>query len=54
MVLAADHMPGMKGATATISRVVTTPVYAVNYTPTTGGAMEMNHMWITEDELSRR
>lgn len=52
VVLTASHMAGMKGAKAVIREVVTEPVYAVNYTPTTGGAMMMNHLWVVQDELA--
>lgn len=52
VVLTADHMAGMKGAKAVIREVVTGPVYAVDYMPTTGGAMVMNHLWVVQDELA--
>ena len=47
-----DHMPGMKGAKATIVGAYDTTVYAVSYTPTTGGQPVKNHKWVTESELS--
>jgi hypothetical protein len=50
--LEADHMPGMKGATADIVSVEQTTVYMVDYTPTTGGAPVKNHKWVTDSELS--
>ncbi|MCG7383437.1 YdhK family protein [Paenibacillus sp. ACRRY] len=52
VVLDADHMTGMKGATATIDSAAQTTVYMVDYTPTTGGDPVKNHKWVTEDELS--
>ncbi|CAM3190986.1 YdhK family protein [Paenibacillus lupini] len=52
VILDADHMPGMKGATGEIVSAEKTTVYMVDYTPTTGGAPVKNHMWVTESELS--
>ncbi|MFC9710240.1 YdhK family protein [Paenibacillus sp. NPDC056933] len=52
VVLDADHMPGMKGAKATIDSAEQTTVYIVDYTPTTGGDPVKNHKWVTEEELS--
>lgn len=52
VVLEADHMPGMKGAKATIDSAEKTTVYMVNYEPTTGGDPVKNHMWVTGSELS--
>lgn len=51
VVLTADHMPGMKGARATIERVVTTPVYMLDVRGTDGSFMR-NHLWMQEDELA--
>ena len=50
--LAADHMPGMKGAPATVVGAFTTTTYAVSYTPTTGGARVTNHKWVVAQELA--
>ncbi|CEG29007.1 YdhK family protein [Bacillus sp. B-jedd] len=50
--MTADHMKGMKGATATIESAEKTTVYMVDYTPTTGGEKVTNHKWVTESELS--
>ncbi|MNV19093.1 hypothetical protein D3C71_1099410 [compost metagenome] len=47
----ADHMPGMKGATATIVGAYDTIAYAVTYTPTTGGDKVPNHKWVIHEEL---
>jgi Protein of unknown function (DUF1541) len=52
VVLNADHMKGMKGATATIDSAEEMTVYMVDYTPTTGGERVKNHKWVTESELS--
>ncbi|WP_336786053.1 YdhK family protein [Paenibacillus sp. MMO-177] len=52
VILDADHMPGMMGATAEIVSAEQTTVYMVDYTPTNGGAPVKNHMWVTESELS--
>lgn len=53
VTLTADHMPGMKGAVATIDSAKQTTVYMIDFTPTTGGKMIKNHLWVTEDELSK-
>lgn len=47
----ADHMEGMKGATATIDSAEETTVYMVDFTSTTGEQVT-NHKWVTENELS--
>ena len=52
VVLAADHMPGMKGATATVDSAQSTTIYMVDYVPTTGGDPVRNHKWLTADELT--
>ncbi|AJY76825.1 YdhK family protein [Paenibacillus beijingensis] len=52
VVLQADHMKGMNGATASIDSAEQTTVYMVDYMPTTGGEMVKNHQWVTESELS--
>jgi hypothetical protein len=54
VMLEADHMPGMKGAMATIDSAEHTTVYMVDYTPTTGGQPVKNHKWVTESELSAK
>lgn len=51
VILTADHMPGMKGAEATISGAFDTTTYAVSYTPTDGGAPVTNHKWVVHEEL---
>ncbi|RED76062.1 YdhK family protein [Cohnella phaseoli] len=52
VVLNAEHMKGMMGATAKIDSAEKTTVYMVDYTPTTGGEVVKSHKWITESELS--
>lgn len=47
----ADHMPGMKGAKATIVGAYETTVYAVTYKPTTGGNLVENHKWVIHEEI---
>lgn len=47
----ADHMEGMKGATATINSAEETTVYMVDYISTTGEKVT-NHKWLTESELA--
>ncbi|MEJ5997920.1 YdhK family protein [Corynebacterium sp. H130] len=51
VVLKADHMDGMMGATAKIVGAYDTTAYAVSYTPTTGGAEVKNHKWVVFEEL---
>ncbi|WP_210366019.1 YdhK family protein [Bacillus sp. REN3] len=50
-IINADHMPGMKGAEATIAGVYTTTVYALSYDPTDGGKRVENHKWVIHEEL---
>nr|WP_241481544.1 YdhK family protein [Mesobacillus campisalis] len=52
VVLEADHMEGMKGATAEIDTAEQTTVYMIDFTPTDGSEPVTNHQWVTEDELS--
>jgi ABC-type Fe3+-hydroxamate transport system substrate-binding protein len=54
VTLEADHMPGMKGTTATIESGEKMTVYIVDYTPTTGGEKVKNHKWVTESELTNK
>lgn len=51
VTLTTDHMPGMKNAPATVVGAFTTNTYAVNYQPTTGGAMVKDHKWVVQQEL---
>ena len=52
VIVNADHMEGMDGATAEIDSAEKTTVYMVDFTPTTGGEEVKNHKWVTESELS--
>jgi len=52
VALRADHMEGMKGATATIDSAEKTTVYMVDYTDTLTGKDVTNHKWVVESELS--
>ncbi|BBH20177.1 hypothetical protein Back11_15220 [Paenibacillus baekrokdamisoli] len=54
VTLEADHMPGMKGASATIESAEHTTVYVVDYNPTTGGETVKNHKWVIGSELSTK
>ncbi len=51
VVLDAEHMEGMQGATAVVEEVYTGAVYAVDYESTTDGESVTNHMWVTDEEL---
>ncbi|SOC43025.1 YdhK family protein [Ureibacillus acetophenoni] len=50
-IIQSDHMPGMKGAEATIVGAYDTTVYTVSFTPTTGGNPVTNHKWVIHEEL---
>ena len=52
VVLNAEHMEGMKGATAAIDSAEQTTVYMVDYTDTETGEKVTYHKWVTENELS--
>ena len=52
VVLDADHMRGMDGATATIDSAQQTTVYMIDFDMMGGGDRVQNHKWVTEDELS--
>jgi len=51
VIIEADHMGGMNGAEATIVGAYDTTVYAISYTPTTGGNPVSNHKWVIHEEL---
>ncbi|SIA76902.1 Protein of uncharacterised function (DUF1541) [Mycobacteroides abscessus subsp. abscessus] len=44
-------MDGMEGAEAEVSGAYDTTVYAVSYTPTTGGEKVENHKWIIQEDI---
>lgn len=48
VILLTDHMPGMKGAIATIDSFKDTSFYMVDYKPTIGGKAVKNHKWVME------
>lgn len=50
-VITEAHMDGMNGAESTIVEAFDTTVYAVSYTPTTGGERVTNHKWIVHEEI---
>ena len=47
----ADHMEGMQGAKAKIVGAYDTTVYAISYTPKTGGEKVVDHKWVIHEEL---
>lgn len=51
VILNAEHMEGMQGASAVVEEVYTGTIYAVDYESTTDGQKVTNHMWVTEEEL---
>ncbi|WP_050183918.1 YdhK family protein [Domibacillus robiginosus] len=50
-IIEADHMPGMKGAVATIVGAYDTTAYSVTYYPTTGEEPVKDHKWVIHEEL---
>lgn len=50
-IIEADHMPGMKGAEATVVGAYDTTAYSVTYYPTTGGDPVKDHKWVIHEEL---
>ena len=52
VTLDADHMEGMKGASAAIDTVEETTVYMVDFENTETGDPVTNHKWVTESELT--
>lgn len=54
VILNADHMEGMQGATAIVDSVEETTVYMIDYKPTNGGEMVKNHKWVTESEITEK
>lgn len=51
-VVNADHMPGMKGAVATISGAFDTILYAINYTRADTGEPVEDHRWVIHEEIA--
>lgn len=54
VILNANHMEGMEGATATIDSAEETTVYMIDYEPTDGGEMVKNHKWVTDSEMTKK
>ncbi|MGV3016226.1 YdhK family protein [Rothia sp. 88186D007BW] len=52
VILDADHMSGMEGATATVVGAYQTYTYSVNYTPTDGSEAVTDHKWVVQEELA--
>lgn len=52
VIIDAEHMKGMDGATAIIDSAKKTTVYMIDFIPTTGEPKVTNHKWVTESELS--
>ena len=52
VMLGAEHMEGMNGATATIDAAEMTTVYMVDYIDTVTGETIKNHKWVIEQELA--
>ncbi|WP_223700892.1 YdhK family protein [Sutcliffiella deserti] len=53
-IITEAHMPGMKGAEATIVGAYDTTVYSISYDPTDGGKRVENHKWIIHEEIADR
>lgn len=51
VIINADHMEGMQGASAKVVSSQTGTIYMVDFTTTTGEKMT-NHQWFTESELT--
>ena len=51
VILTADHMAGMDGATATVVGAYDTYTYSVDFTPTTGGDRIEDHRWVVQEEI---
>lgn len=52
VVIAEDHMVGMRGARSVIDSVEETTVYMVDFNNTETGEAVTNHKWVIESELS--
>lgn len=53
-IITEAHMPGMKGAEATIVGAYDTTVYTISYDPTDGGERVEDHKWIIHEEIADR
>ncbi|AUD13016.1 MULTISPECIES: YdhK family protein [unclassified Planococcus (in: firmicutes)] len=52
VTLDAEHMEGMKGASAAVDSAEETTVYMVDFENTETGESVTNHKWVTESELA--
>ncbi|MFL2134635.1 YdhK family protein [Desemzia sp. FAM 24101] len=52
VMIESGHMPGMKGAEATIVGAFDTVAYEVSYDPTNGGDRVKNHKWVVYEEMA--
>ncbi|SMH28188.1 Protein of unknown function [Carnobacterium iners] len=52
VTLLTDHMPGMKGATATIVGAFDTTAYEITFQPTNSDELVENHKWVVQEELA--
>jgi len=51
VTITAEHMPGMKGAEATVKGAYKTYAYIVSYNPTNGDKKVNNHKWVVNEEI---
>ncbi|EHM71483.1 PF07563 family protein [Staphylococcus epidermidis 14.1.R1.SE] len=51
VTITAGHMPGMKGAEATVKGAYKTYAYVVSYKPTNGNEKVNNHKWVVNEEI---
>lgn len=51
VTILAKHMPGMQGATGTIERMTTEPVYMIDYYSSDQDRWIKNHQWVVESEI---
>ncbi|MBM7650488.1 hypothetical protein JOC78_003480 [Bacillus ectoiniformans] len=52
VTIEAEHMEGMQGASAVVDTAEQKTVYVIDFTLTDGSEKVMNHLWVTEEELS--
>jgi hypothetical protein len=53
VIIKANHMPGMKGATATIVGANKTTEYKVTYIPKTVGHPVKHYKWVIHEEIGK-
>ncbi|MDF7626439.1 YdhK family protein [Lactobacillaceae bacterium L1_55_11] len=54
ITLKAKHMDGMYNSKGTIAGAYDTKLYAVDFTPTTGGSEVKDHKWLTKIDFKNR